>query len=707
MLRPLPVLLLTAILTVAAIFPLRQLAFDNTPESWLPAESPGLLAVSKFRAQFGDDSFLLAFAKGKELSKSPEHWLALARKLRKLDGVERVLLPPFAEEEDGGPQAPLSFYLQSEDEQYAALAILTKANLALAQKAAFVESIEATLAQKHPSLPNFELAGTAVLTYDLDAGSRQSLSTLGPIVALVLCLVLWITTREWRGVLAGLLVIVISSVWTLGLLGLFQRPLNLVVATLPAILAVVTIMQAIHLLTCFQCLPGDTNCPDAWRRSVRSMAQPGLLCALTTAAGFLSLATSSIPPIRDLGLFAAAGVMFSFVLCYSFFPALLSLSTRVRPRGDSTKSRWTRDRANRYTDGLARRRTPILLVGLALLGFALFGISKLHPESHVLDFFASSHRIPRNYRSIEQHLMGLTPIDVVFSGPKSVLLSDSSLATYRKVFSDTLKAEPLARQVVSLVLEPARGTDLEFVLSPAELRAAIEEEDLPADFRRFVQIEGDRITLRTTLLTTTDSSNAVFALIERLRTRIQQAGIPNGIAADITGSTSLLIEGQVLLPETQIQSFSTAFLIITVVILVAFRSLRGAVLALIPNLVPVAFTMGYMGWANIPLNTATVTVAGIALGLIVDDTIHFMHHYLHAPSYQPAREAVANTLFHVARPATIASLAIALGFALFAFSSFLPTAHFGLLMSITAVSALACDLVLLPALLLRPQSLKQ
>ncbi len=188
--------------------------------------------------------------------------------------------------------------------------------------------------------------------------------------------------------------------------------------------------------------------------------------------------------------------------------------------------------------------------------------------------------------------------------------------------------------------------------------------------------------------------------MERLRAALP-AAFPPGITAKITGGPTLLIRGQVLLLETQVRSFALAFVVVSLVIAVAFRSFRVLLVSLIPNLLPIIYTLGLMGLLHVPLDTATVTVAGIALGLIVDDTIHILHRYAAARGDGTATPAaVADTLYIVGRPVLVTSLAVAAGFGGFAFSPFPPTFYFGLLIAWTSISAVACDLVVLPALLL-------
>ncbi len=704
-----PKLLVTLVLALSllAAWQLPLLRIDNTAETWLPADSPGLRDLASFRARFGADSPLLAYVAGENLARPSHEWRRLVAELRGIPGIAAVFPPLFVEDDALGPAPPLRQYLASPDVRHAAVAILVQPDLPLAARSRLVERIESTLALWRYHLGEFRIAGADVITYDLDVGSRQSLGSLAPIVFLVMCAVLYAATREWRGVVAALLVISLANLWTVGLLSFFQRPLNLVVATLPAMLAVVGVMQAMHIVAAFHALPLPGHAASLslrqslWREAIKETFSPSLYCVLTTSAGFVSLGSSEIPPVRDFGLFTAVGVLLTFALNFSLLPWLLSLHPRVLPRALSVGNTIAPSGVKAYTDWLGRFRTPILALASLIFLLSLAGLARLRVESHILDFFPSQHRVPQNYRTIERHLLGLTPIEVVVEGDRRILLRDTTLETYRQVFEDTLRAEPLARQIVSILLAPAGGARLAFTVAPPELRQALAEEGLPEGVQAFLHVDADQYALRTTILASTASSNAVQAFAERLRERLRKV-LPAGASATVTGSSALLIEGQVLLLRTQIVSFASALLVVSVAIYIAFRSVFVSLLAILPNLLPVALTLGAMGFAGIPLNTATVTVAGIALGLVVDDTIHFLHHWLRARrlGLAPA-ESVMSCLDTIARPALAASLSIAAGFGVFAFSPFPPTALFGLLIAMAALMAIAFDLVFLPALLLR------
>jgi predicted RND superfamily exporter protein len=705
--RPWTTLAIALLVTLLLGWRLPRLQVNNTPEVWLPSGSKGLQDLNKFRERFGEDSPLLAYVTGDQLAAREADWSKLVAQLHAVPGIASVLAPPFVDPDAAGPPIPLRYYLASEDGKYAALALLPQTGLAAVERAKLVDRLETVLAPWQYRIGRFQLAGTDVVTRDLDKGSRSSLAAFAPLVLGAMCVVLYVATREWMAVTVSVFAILLADIWSLGILSWAGESLNLIVVTMPAILAVTTMTQAMHLLSYYHDLAQPAGPADYrmragwWWIAVKSTFLPNFYCAISTAAGFASLGTSQIPPVKVMGLITAAGVMLSFGLCYTLVPALLSLSSRVLPRGAGAHPWWTLELSKGYVSWLERRWTAIVGVAVVCFLLALGGLRLLRAESHVLELFSPGDRIPVNYYAIEKHLLGLTPIEVVVEGDPRTLLTNATLESYRSLLEQTLAEEPLVRQVVSILLEPTRGRKLEFAIQPAELREALASEGLPEGAVAFLRVENGRYLVRTTLLATTNSSNVCQALVDRLRTRIAKR-IPAGVSAYVTGSSTLLIEGQVLLLRTQIWSFASAFAAIALIILLAFRSLPLALLALPPNVVPLAITLGMMGFSRIPLNTATVTVAGIALGLLVDDTIHILFRWLQQRRLgKDTTAALTKALLQIGNPAVMTSVSFGVGFGMFAFAPFRPTAYFGLLIAITAFTGMLCDVVLFPALLLR------
>lgn len=590
---------------------------------------------------------------------------------------------------------PLERFLVSDDEQRAALLVIPRADLEGAARTAVVDRVEAALAGS--PLGPFELAGPEVMTHDLDHASQASFKQLFPLVFLVMCVVLWLSLGSLRVVVAIQACVGATVLWTLGLMWLGGRTLNLVLVVLPAVLAVVGTAYALRLVARF--FDHDPAAPEdpraAWVHAARESALPCFLCALTTAGGFLSLATSAIPPVRDLGIFAAVGVLVAFVLTFTLVPALLSLGRgRVRP-GAHPSHVWSAAAAARYVARLDRLAFPAVVVSSICLAVGLHGLSSLRVESDVLRFFPEDHRLLRSTSALEAAGFGLTPFEVWLEGPTEQVLSPNTLAALRR-FLDTARDEPLVLEVVSPL--DARGlTQGDDALTGALLAGAIDAGQAgPALVR-----SGATLSLRATLAcSTTGSSDACHALAERLREALPRAGFPPGLKVELTGVVPLLVRVQVLLVDTQISSFSASLLAITLVLLVSFRSLGLALLSVLPNAAPVLLTLGGMGFAGLPLDTATVTVAAIALGLLVDDAIHLLYHVRQRAPGEPVAAPLARTLAVVGRPVVTTTATIAVGFGVFALSPFRPTRDFGVLIAITSVTALLFVLVLVPALLL-------
>lgn len=712
--RPSPIFAFVALVTIALAWAATRLQVDNTPEAWLPSNLSKLDDFYQFQDRFGADSLIVVFTDQAKADQSSwrGNFIEFSNALNDLSGIASTEGPDLGiEVSKAAIHSSLAPYLLNKENGYAAIALFPDDSLDVQKRSQLVGQLQDALSSWEQQIGTLRIAGADVITHDLDLGSQQSLGGLSPLVFILMCGVLLIATRSWRAVLVGLLIIIVVSIMSLGLFALAGRTLNLVVVTMPAILAVVTIAQYMHLFSRFQSIevvdnntkPDRTTRQAWWRQAVEATWKPCMLSAVTTAAGFAALGFSDIPPVQNLGIFTAIGVLLSFLLTFSLGPTILSLSAKVRPRVIH-KVWWTQSRSSAISSSLKKHTRIILSVAIIGTAVCAIGLSKLIIESNILTFFPADHRVPQNYHEMEENLLGLTTFELILEGERDRILSEETLAELEAFLEESIREEPLLQQALSPFFQPTPNNheDLELIAPTNALAQSIPESsnEMPAALESSLWMEGNDIALRTTLAARTDSSNACHDLAERLRQRIENT-FPDDIKVTLTGSASLLIEGQVLLLETQIRSFAIAFLVVTLVIILAFRSAKLVVLSLLPNLLPVIITLGLMGLLEIPLNTATVTVAGIALGLIVDDTIHFLHHYWEKRRHGAmVGVAVTQTLLHVGRPIVITSLAVAIGFGAFAFAPFRPTLYFGSLIAVTAITAVICDLIVLPALLL-------
>lgn len=672
-------LLVTAALGAAAL----GARTDNSLPVWLPRGDPELVAYEAFRARFGEDGFLLAAARV-DPTGDRAALDALASDLAALPGVARV--------ERGLRDDPAGRRLTGA--ALVGLLIVPRPDLPVAARAALVDAVAARVGQAPWPV---HLAGPEVINHAMDAGSRGSFAALFPVVVAVTGLVLWGALGAWRVAVAVLALALVACVWTVGALTLAGRSLNMVVVIVPALLVVLGTAYSLHLVSAVR--------GDDWGRAADETFAPCLLTAVTTAAGLLSLCTSGLAPVRDLGAFGALGVLVAFGLTFTALPALFRLLPARLPGAAevlfTSTGGATGDLPRRWAGAVARRAPLILAASAALLAFAALGVGRLRVESHVLRFFAPDHPLRAATAAIEEGLTGLTPLEVWVEGPARDVLSAPVIAAARGLLDDA-RGEPDVLGVVSPLDHDPRLAGLSPLAAARALRLALEEGALDAPaLGSHLRRDGERLAVRVTLACRTTESEGSLALSERLRARLGErfAGAP--VEARLTGSMPLLVRVQAALVRTQVASFGSALLVVAALLLAVYRAplLVGA--ALLPNVAPVVLTLGAMGWAGVPLDVATVTVASIALGLVVDDTIHILHRVVEARrAAAPPLEAVAHALRAVGRPVLCTWLALAAGFAAFIAAPFRPTRDFGLLVAATSVTAVLGDLVLLPALLL-------
>jgi len=602
---------------------------------------------------------------------------------------------------------PLSRRLVSAEGDRVGLLLVPKPGLSAEARGAMVGAVRETLKSESLTLGGFFLAGPDVITDALDRGSAASFGTLFPLVALVMGLIVYAGLGSWRPVVAVVAAAGVASLWTIGSLVLVGRPMNLILVVLPAILAVLTTAYSLHLVSRYLDQPPAPELDGParralWLRAAEQTFKPCLLTAATTSIGFGSLASSAIPPVRDLGVFAALGALLCFTATFVLVPTLLGCFAGFVPRAQ-TASWWNAERARQLRDYLGRNAVLVILAGVLLGIGGMVGLMQLEVESHILRFFAPTHPLPEACAEIEESLVGLTPLELWISAPPDELLSAEGLAALEGVLGYVRGKTELVQSVSSPLEALPSG------LSP-EARGALLAAILarpPPGLERSGELVPGRVHLRVTIHAYTRSSESCDELVRELKGALAQPpegvpALPAEVRTRLTGGVPLLVRVQVLLLRTQLQSFVLALVLVTFVLAVAFRSLTVVVISLVPNLLPILVTLGFMGLLEIPLNTATVTVAGIALGLVVDDTIHLLHAWVEARNAGATIVAATERmLHHVGRPVLVTSVAVGAGFGVFAFSPFRPTLFFGLLIAVTAVTALLCDLGLLPALLLR------
>lgn len=700
-------------LTLAAIPFLSGIQVDSSLEVWLDRSRPAYRAYQEFRRTFGSEEFVLLVYPCPAEVDLPflEGLTDLRFELEEIEGVRRVddLAQVYSRlyavkglevfRQDLRHSHLFTSFLVSADGRLAATWVHLAGGTGGARQR-IVAAVEAAV-RRAPLAGQVRLAGSPVLNVALNRASQRAARGLFPLVFALSAVALVLLFRGVSGVVIPFVSVGTAIVWTLALLELSGSSLNMVTVALPPLLWVLGLSSSIHLLSRWhRAVAGGTPPGAAVRETLRELLRPCLYSAVTTALGFASLMASSMRPVREMGFFAALGILLCFVANFLFFPALIALRVRLKKKLPGFRE------DHPVFDALARldQRPRLVVAVTAVLGLALAAaIPRLRADANPIAFFRRDAPIAVTYQSVLAGFTGTYSLEIVVTPPAV----DLGVLERLDALERRLETRAGVARVLSLVdlVELAHragagggrppGDRLPgdaVALADAQRRLAEHPDELAA-----FQAGGD---LRLSVLARPMGSSSHQHLVDDVRGLLEREVDPRW-RPRLTGIVPLLVDTQERLVASQVRTFSLAFVMIMAVLGLLLRSLRYALLSLVPNLVPIVFTLGTMGWLDLALDPATVMIAGIALGIAVDDAIHFLACYRRERRAGRSREkAVEETLHAVGRPMVITSLVAALGFLVLGFSDFVPLIHFGLLTAGTMVAALLGDLVLLPALLL-------
>jgi predicted RND superfamily exporter protein len=706
---------LVLLAALAALPLLHRLRVDNSLENWVDRDGTGWRQYREFVERFGSEEFILViYPLAPALDESFLFDLTdLRLDLEAVEGVRQLFclsdiysrffgyLGPDAFAEDLERSPFYRRFLVSDDGKQGAIWLLLDIEDAL-DRYSIVRGVESAVARAPVAGP-IHLAGSPIVNAALDRASRRSSRTLFPLVFLLSGLVLLLRFRGLHGLLLPYMSVGAGIVVTLGLVAASGRSLDMVTIALPPVVWVLGLSTSIHLLArCRKLLAEGGTLDLAVAQSMDELFAPCLFSALTTALGFASLGASAMQPVREMGLFSAFGVLACFTTNFFLFPTLARLWVTAAPPRGRIPARGFAVLARLDT----RYPRLVLAVTAVLAAVSATAAFRIQAESNVIEFFRDDAPVARTYQEV---LPG-------FTGPYSleILLDPEGSPGSRKtlVGLEELGARLAALPEVAKVLSPADLVKKNHQLStgspPENYRLPPGAEDLVFAWEGAVRHLGPELrnlwdhengTIRLTVLARPMGSNDFRRMEEKIKTLVKVHSDP-GWSPRMTGIVDLLVDLQTELIHSQLKSFGLAFVVIGLVIAVLLRSLRYASISLVPNLFPVILAFGAMGAFGIALDPATVMIAAIALGIAVDNTIHFLAHYRREHSRGVGTSsAVERTLNRIAGAITLTSLVAALGFAVLCLSDFLPLVHFGLLTAVTMMAALLGDLVLLPSLL--------
>lgn len=582
-----------------------------------------------------------------------------------------------------------------------------KSMLETPEIAEFVRELAQRLEARDNNL-EVRLTGIVMMNNAFGESSQADMATLIPLMFLVVIVMLWLLLRSVSGTVATVLVIFMSIAAAMGLFGWTGAKLTPPTASAPTIILTMAVADAVHLLVSF--LWGMRHGLEKSRamvESIRINLMPVFLTSATTAIGFLSMNFSEVPPLAHLGNIVAVGVVVAFILSITFLPALVMvLPIRVRPAAD-------KDDTLMHVIGawVVHKRKPLLLimsaVSLLFIGF----VPKNQLNDEFVKYFGPTVDFRKDSDYASEHLIGPYTIEFsVQSGSENGIAAPAFLTKLQE-FVDHLHTYPEVAHVFTLTDTMKRlnknmhGDDPTTYRLPENRELAAQylllyELSLPYGLDLNNQIDIDKSATRVTMTTKNLSSNQVLGLEQS----IAQWVASNMEDYAMTAASPNLMFAHIGYRNARSLMLGTALtlIVISLILIVALRSVKIGLLSLIPNLVPAGIAFGLWGLFDGQIGMSVSIVAGMTLGIVVDDTVHFLSKYLRARR-EKGYDAIAATQYaftHVGQALVVTSLVLVAGFLVLTVSTFKMNSDMGLVTALTITVALIVDFLLLPPLLI-------
>ncbi len=722
--RPLIVILMIAAITAIFAWRLPDLSFKTSIYDLQIEDLPETAQYRAFKKIFGSDEIIRVVIKCNNVFDTVTFRKIeqLAETAAGIEGVRRVISLPgvkkavdvsgkWTMEKFSALVSPVDLFqknLISSDRTTTALTLVLK-NDADSEKV--IHGVRELLAAGPEDFRLYQI-GMPLVSEALVHFTQKDFFRLPPITFLLIAIILFYLFRKIQYILLPLLSVGLALVWTFGFMTYLAIPLSMLTMIVPVFLVAVGTAYCLHIVSEYLTSRLETESPtEAVTRTYANIALPTCLAVLTTAVGLGSLLVNRISAIQEFAFFACFGILSILVIVMTFLPAVLSLIPL--PAKEPKNPISTTPFFNRFIDkivdlNLNHQNIVLPLIGLVVL-VCLIGIFRLRVETNPVGYLKDGTEVKDNFNDIYHTLSGSFPINIVMGQAEADYFEDPQHLADIARLQEFLVTLPGVDKTLSfadylkLVNYVLNNFEPKYYTLPEEgfeVRMAMNNyttilgEDMLTRF-----INSDFSKTNIVLLTHISSSREFLQIREKTLAFVKHR-FSKDLNWEVTGLGMVIAASSHQLTIGQIKSLSITMILVFGIMFILFLSSKVGLIAIIPNLFPIIINFGIMGWLGIELSMVTSLIASIAIGLAVDDTIHYLARYNQEFRKDLNDErAIRDTLRHVGRPITFTTITICVGFSVLIFSSFKPTAIFGVMMVITSLSALIGDLILLPSLI--------
>ena len=548
------------------------------------------------------------------------------------------------------------------------------------------------------------LGGVPMIRNDAIAYIKSDLIIFSLAVILTMSTMLALFFRKIRWVLVPIVISIIGALFMTGVISSIGWKITVISANFFSLLLVMTLSVTIHLVVRYREIL--RNNPDAisselTKQTLTEMIRPCAYTVITTIAAFVSLTSSNVKPVIDFGLMMSIGVMIAFVLSFIGFAIFMMLLPKLKTTNQSDQF-LVLEKFAIITDKYSKRILVVLTIAIII---AFIGVSKLSVENSFINYFKKDTEIYQGLNFIDKELGGTIPLEIVFNGMANAYWADSSLRDDFHKVHKYLDGIPSIGKVLSIdtfiqVLKTSNNGK-----APNGFLLVLGKNNMP-EFAKsqvlkpHISDDTDQIRIVARIKETTKGLNR-NQLINDINNELIEKFNFSQEDFYFTGTFSLYNNLLQSLFESQIKTIVSVFIIIFILFLFIFKSTAIAIIAVLPNIIPSLLILGVMGFMNIPLDIMTITIAAIAIGIGIDNAVHYITRFQneilkdgdYLSSMYRTHSSIGISMFYTAAT-------VALGFLVLILSHFIPSIYFGIFMAIAMFSAVIVNLTLLPKLLI-------
>jgi diguanylate cyclase (GGDEF)-like protein len=722
--HPLQIIIIVFLVTLFFASQLPKLHFRTSIYDLAIEDLAETRRYQAFKKEFGTEEIILVVAKAKNIFEEEtfQQIRDLSESFSKIDGVRRVIsLPSIKKDMDATGKWSLADFekviipidlfprnLLSADKKTTVITLVLEDTK---DKDQVINAAKGIIDEQNKGLSLYQI-GMPLVSKALATYTQQDFMRLPPVTFLIIACVLFLFFRNLRGIVIPVGSVVMALIWTFGLMGLTKTPLAMLTMIVPIFLIAVGTAYCMYIFPEYfaQIEKSDSRKEAAYQCFLR-IGFPTSLAVVTTSIGLGSLLLNRISAIREFAIFSCFGIWSMLLIMLVFLPAVFTLLPMPQKKMAChlLKEGLLYGLLKKITQiNLHYQKVTLPIIALVVV-IGLVGISQIKVETNPIGFFKEETTISQRFHDIYQDMAGSFPFNVVldskkedyFENPehlKKIVWVQDFLNTLPGVdktisFADYLK-------LVNYASNQYKQNTYAMPEEPFEVRMLMNsfKTMLGQDtFERFMTQDLSKVNI---LLRTHISSSRDFLQIKKtIEDRLRET-LSEDFGFQVTGFGIVISESSHILTEGQVKSLSLTLVLIFGIMFLLFLSGKVGLIAIVPNCFPIIVNFGLMGWLGIELSVATSLVASIAIGLAVDDTIHYLVRYNREFKKDlDKKRALQDTIQNVGRPIVFTTFTIGLGFAILIFSHFKPTAVFGLMMVITMASALVGDLIILPTLM--------